>query len=397
MPTMPASNALAVDLQVPTRWPALDGIRGMAVLAVVAYHALRLAVLGEGGPGSSGASPLWWPASTARFGLDAFFVLSGFLVVGSWRAERRRHRRLLPAVKAYAVRRAARILPAYWVSLIILVPLVAPHLLGAPKKLGLLVTLQQYLQPGLPSEVNVVYWSLTTEMHFYVLAPFVALLLTRFAGWKVVLGTFVVALAWQLGLRGDLPPSLVLGRLEQFALGAAAAQLVGLHGLGHRSRLVQWSQRRGVGVALWGALLALGVVQGAVLDGVALGRMSILLHPMAGLVVAAGIVRLTTTDRVSVLGAPALRLAGLVSYGVYLFHYPLLEHGLRLTGTDAGSAAAPFRVVVVVAALLVVSCTVGAASYVVVERPFLRLGRPPTTPPRSEIDLRDDAEALTRS
>lgn len=397
MPTVPAPNALAVDLQAPTRWPALDGLRGVAVLAVVAYHALRLAVLGEGGPGSSASSPLWWPASTARLGLDAFFVLSGFLVVGSWRSERRRHPRLRSVARAYAVRRAARIVPAYWVSLIILIPLVAPHLLGAPVKLGLLVTLQQYLQPGLPSEVNVVYWSLTTEMHFYVLAPVVALVLRRFAGWKVVLGAFAVALAWRLGLRGDLPPSLVIGRLEQFALGAAAFDLVGLHGLGHRSRLVQWSQRRGVGVALWIALLALGVVQGAILDGVALGRWSSLLHPMAGLVVAAGIVRLTTGERATALATPSLRLAGLVSYGIYLFHYPLLEYGLRLTGTSAGSTAAPLRVLTVVAGLGVVSCIVGAVSYVVVERPFLRLGRPTPNPPRTEIDLRDDAEALTRT
>ena len=43
-------------------------------------------------------------------------------------------------------------------------------------------TVQQYVVPSLPSEVNVVYWSLTTEVHFYVLAPFFALALARFGG-----------------------------------------------------------------------------------------------------------------------------------------------------------------------------------------------------------------------
>jgi peptidoglycan/LPS O-acetylase OafA/YrhL len=387
MAAVPPTSLLAEDLRAPSRWPALDGVRGLAVVAVVLFHGVRLTVLGDGG----GGNPLWWPASTARFALDAFFVLSGFLVVGSWTSLRRRHDRTWPAVREYAARRAARILPAYWVSLIVLIPLVAPHLLASPGKLGLFAAVQQYLVPGLPSEVNVVYWSLTTEVHFYVVAPLVAFALARWRAWAVIGGLVVVAVAWRWWLPLGLPPSLVIGRLEQFALGAVAADVVRAVEAGRplsplAGRLVALVQRPRAGVTLGAAMLALGVYQGAVLDHGAHGFLSHLLHPAVGFVMAALFVRMLTTDAAGFLSHPALRAAGLVSYGVYLFHFPVLAHGLAWLGVDAGSSS-PVSVIAAVGLLTVVAFAAGTLSYVRIERPFLRLGRGDATPARPVIDL----------
>ena len=401
---MAPTRYLAADLRAPSRWPALDGVRGLAVICVVLYHGVRLVVLGEGAPGTIDVSPLWWPASTARFALDAFFVLSGFLVVGSWTTLRRRHGRTWPAAREYAARRAARILPAYWVSLIVLVPLVAPHLLASPEKLGLFASVQQYVVPGLPSEVNVVYWSLTTEVHFYVLAPVVALLLARFAGWKVVAGFLAVTIAWRVSLPGGMAPSLVLGRMEQFALGAVAADIVRSHERGQPSVIVAWLGARGVGAFLAATLVALGVYQGALLDGMEHGLVGKFLHPAVALVMAALFVRMLTTGRMAFLSHPGLRLAGLVSYGVYLFHWPVLDLGLRAAGIEAGNAGSPALALLVVLGLSLVAFVIGTVSYVVVERPFLQFGRtspPPSAPapapaPEEVIDLRDAEEPRSR-
>ena len=381
---MPPTSLLAEDLRAPSRWPALDGVRGLAVLSVVFFHGVRLTVLG----GEGGGGPLWWPASTARFALDAFFVLSGFLVVGSWTSLRRRHGRTWPALREYAARRAARILPAYWVSLVILIPLLAPHLLASPGKLGLFAAVQQYLVPGLPSEVNVVYWSLTTEVHFYVAAPVLAIALARWRSWAVVAGLVVVAVAWRWWLPLGLPPSLVVGRLEQFALGAVAADVVRAWEAGRplspvAARCVELVQRRGAGALLAVSLLALGVYQGAVLDVGSHGVASHLLHPAVGFVMAALFVRALTTPSLGFLAHPALRAAGLVSYGVYLFHFPVLAGGLRLVAPHSAPAE-----VATLAALTVVAFAVGIVCYLLVERPFLRLGRAEPVRP-AVIDLRD--------
>jgi peptidoglycan/LPS O-acetylase OafA/YrhL len=392
---VPPTSALAEDLRTTTRWPALDGIRGLAVLAVVAYHAYRMIVLGSGSPSTRDLDPVLWPLSTARLALDAFFVLSGFLIVASWTSERRRHDHLGRAAWAYARKRAARILPAYWLSLAILIPLVAPHLLRSPGKLGLLVTVQQYVLPSLPSEVNVVYWSLTTEVHFYVLAPLVALLLRRFGGWRVVAGAVAVAVAWRVFLPAGLAPSFTFGRIDSFVVGAAAGELVRAHDRGHTSRLVAWLRGRGMGVVLVAAFAGLGAFEGAVLDGVGHGAASKLLHTMVALVLGALLVRLLTprpeaatrSAASALLEHPALRLAGLVSYGVYLCHYPLLHHGLAAAGIEAGDGTSVWRAVPAVLAIALAAFLCGAASYVLVERRFLQPKRPVASPP--VIDLRD--------
>jgi peptidoglycan/LPS O-acetylase OafA/YrhL len=390
MAAVPATSLLAEDLRAPSRWPALDGVRGVAVVSVVLYHAVRLVVLGSSHAGSAGGA-WWWPASTARFALDAFFVLSGFLVVGSWTSLRRRHARTWPAVREYAARRAARILPAYWVSLVILIPLFAPHLLASPGKLGLFASVQQYLVPGLPSEVNVVYWSLTTEVHFYVAAPLVALALRRFRGWTVVGVLIAVAVAWRWWLPFGLAPSLVIGRLEQFALGAVAADVVRAVEAGRpvgplATRALALVRARGAGIALAVALLALGVYQGAILDRGSHGAVSHLLHPAVGVVMAALFVRALVGDGLRFLSHPWLRAAGLVSYGVYLFHWPVLAGGLGALGIRPGWGGPPIVALGGVAVLAVLAFVAGTVSYLVVERPFLRLGgRAPVV-----IDLRDD-------
>jgi peptidoglycan/LPS O-acetylase OafA/YrhL len=155
----------------------LEGLRGVAVSAVVGFHALRLVLARQGGDWGD-VSPIWWWAGTGRLAVDAFFVLAGFLVVASWRSCRARATSTWAAAAEYARRRGWRILPPYLVMLAVVAPLAAP---GWPDLLRL-VTLQQYLDPQLPAEVNVPIWSLTTEVHFYLVAPVVAWLLTRLGG-----------------------------------------------------------------------------------------------------------------------------------------------------------------------------------------------------------------------
>ncbi|MGH9041284.1 MAG: acyltransferase family protein, partial [Acidimicrobiia bacterium] len=122
----------------------LDAVRGLAVVSVVAYHCFTLAVVDTRPEGALG--PGWWVLGAGSLGVDLFFVLSGFLLVGSWERCRRRHPEgLWAALREYARNRALRILPAYWVSLVVLLPLAAPGLLTSPGGLGriaLLGTLQ---------------------------------------------------------------------------------------------------------------------------------------------------------------------------------------------------------------------------------------------------------------
>jgi peptidoglycan/LPS O-acetylase OafA/YrhL len=146
----------------------LDGVRGIAILMVLAYHFMPVAGIG-------------W------VGVSLFFVLSGFLI--SWRLEQSiesdhyfRH---------FYIRRILRIVPLYMVVLVvllILVPLLLPvfvtssyaELLGLQ---GWYWTFTQNLynaRHGWPDNITLVhFWSLAVEMQFYLLWPFVMRLFNK--------------------------------------------------------------------------------------------------------------------------------------------------------------------------------------------------------------------------
>ena len=143
---------------------ALDGLRGLAALAVVSAHAT--AELGAG-PYASGGS----------VGVLVFFVLSGFLITGQvW------HRGASPGrYGAFLRRRTVRLLPVILVLVVVGVPVVV-FTEGSWRTAltGGLLTLTQTLgfvsATGVhPSPMWVVTWSLTVEWLFYLSAPLVVL------------------------------------------------------------------------------------------------------------------------------------------------------------------------------------------------------------------------------
>jgi peptidoglycan/LPS O-acetylase OafA/YrhL len=148
------------------RLPALDGLRAVAALLVVATHAAYLSGFTVNG-GLVGRL-----AGRGDFGVAVFFALSGFLL----------HFRLVSDardgqtdVKAYAVRRAARVLPAYWVTLAVVVAVTQPPVRTAVAQA---FTVQTYL-PGADIDAFSQSWSIPTELSFYVVLPLVVWLLER--------------------------------------------------------------------------------------------------------------------------------------------------------------------------------------------------------------------------
>ncbi len=86
--------ALAHDLEAPSTWPALDSVRGLAVVGVV-----LLARVPRSAAVSPTGAPFWrWPLGTLRLSVDMFFVLSGFLVIRSWHSIRGRSSGSRPAL-----------------------------------------------------------------------------------------------------------------------------------------------------------------------------------------------------------------------------------------------------------------------------------------------------------
>jgi peptidoglycan/LPS O-acetylase OafA/YrhL len=365
---MGTQNAMTAATRAPHR-PQLQGFRGIVVLAVVAFHAVRL-VLTRDGSSWADVQARWWVMGTARFGVDAFFVLAGFLVVSSWRSCRASATSRWRAARDFGARRAWRVLPPYLAMLAVLVPLTAPQLLTDAQHRGdllRLLSVQQYLDPYLPAVVNVPIWSLTTEVHFYLVAPIVAALVVRWGGWRVALPTIALGIWWvQWPGRGELAASLLPGRLHQFVLGAAAGVLIARWDAGDRPPLVRALNRPRVLPALVGALLAIGTYHGATHLSGDESLLPDLVQPAAALLLAAILVRITCGPRVAILHNPLLSWFGGLSYSLYLWHYPILDGGISWATPHARSTAAILAVTVL---LIAVGVAVAHASERWVEVP----------------------------
>jgi peptidoglycan/LPS O-acetylase OafA/YrhL len=299
------------------RLSGLDGLRGLAALGVVALHVCLYAAR-PWAPWDAGDGLL----KGLRLGVVLFFVLSGFLLSRPWLAASRGERER-PSTGRYLIRRAARVLPAYYAALLLGAVVLAGT--GSPRMatahdVPLLLTLRQNLSPVAQAKLVPPAWTLSVEMSFYLLLPLAGLALVRWgttqarrlglcaavAGLSVAFNGLVdVALPayWHRTLPADA---------YAFAAGIAAAALVGERRLGAPQRL---------------ALLAGGWALAA-LDALAHVPWALPGHDVwwdlpAALGFAA-VVAAAATGPGTVLGSAPLRWLGHRGYGLYLTHYPVI-------------------------------------------------------------------------
>ncbi len=365
------------------RFPLVDSMRALAALAILAYHgALFTGAL-------DGTGSAFWYVQL-NVGVPLFFAISGFLLYRPWVAARLAGA-ASPGVRVYALRRVLRIVPAYWVALaLIAVVLGRDDVFSWPGALVHFGFLQAY-DPGRFTGGIGQAWTLTVEVAFYAALPLIALAARRLPGGSparivraelsFLAALALIAVAWRLVVVLSVDPSgdayfpllvALPAQLDVFAGGMALA-VVSAAGADARARppllaSLAWALAAAayVAVVLWrpadpGArvfvehqlqgLIALALLAPAVLgqnDGGAIRRL---------------------------LAWRPLAWVGLISYGLYLWHLDVLR---ELAERDVPAVG-----IVVLGSLLALG--LGAASWYLVERNALRLGRraagrPPVDP-----------------
>jgi peptidoglycan/LPS O-acetylase OafA/YrhL len=330
-----------------------------------------------------------------RLGLIFFFVLSGYLLYrGFARAALTGESRV--DVRRYARRRVARIVPAYWVAMIGAVALLWPAAgtpgvrLPAASDLPLFVVFGQNYSLGTIMKLNPVTWTLCVEAAFYVLLPLV--------GWA----------AWRLGPRARGRQALLVGLL--IPLGLVWNALVREHSwnilatkalpaylpyFAFGMLLALWSEaRRERGAPAFGTRASAALVVGGFAIVAADGYWHATAAPRAvnswlaigadlpaglgfALVVAAVVVGVGGATRW--MSVRPLAWVGLVSYGVYMWHVPILLFSRSI-------GVFPHSYLVRVSVLLVPVLLVAAASWYLVERPAIAwAGRPRERERRSRL------------
>lgn len=365
-------------------YPALDGLRAVAVLAVVTTHSAFQTGRYTHGFGNN---------LMARMdsGVAVFFVLSGFLLVRPWLATAALGRPL-PSTRTYARRRVARIMPAYTVAIVLCFLLLSGNDgVNGWDWLRHLTLIQTYhvgwLRPGLTQT-----WSLCVEALFYVLLPLVGLGLVRLCRrqWRpglllAVLGLgMLVPLPWYVVAHASPAPWLASSGLwlpgftGWFAGGMALAVVRTHLDSGMAATGSRWWVAEELGRHPFTCWALAAFVYFAAMTPIA-GPRSIQATTAAQsvtkqtlyLVVALALTWPAVFGRSeatrAILGNRVMRYLGDISYGVFLYHLLVLHGVMRLLGYPLWSG----RVVQVLPLTAVGAGLLAAVSFRYLERPVI--------------------------
>jgi peptidoglycan/LPS O-acetylase OafA/YrhL len=355
-----------------TRLPALDGLRAVAAAMVVLTHAAYLtgATLTLGLPGRL--------MGRGDFGVAVFFALSGFLL----------HQRLLHDrqegawdVRGYLLRRFARVLPAYWVVLLVVTVTVQPPVRTVVAQA---LAVQTYV-PGTDVAAFSQSWSVPTELAFYLALPLVVVglewLRSRDERWPLralLLSSLVLLVLLAVAPPGRVGEDVLVerwlpARWPDFAVGMALAEVAvyGRTTWAARIRDVARDTTGCLAVAAAALVLATTSVGGLLTLGPASGVQLGVRHALSAVVAGALLAPLAVGQGgwwAEVLAPPPVRWVGTVSYGLFLWHLPVFTALLAVSGVRAFTGG----LVPLLALGLPLSLALAWASHRFVELPGMR-------------------------
>lgn len=345
-------HAVRPEAKAEGRVPELDALRGIACLAILVYH-LKPSLV-----------PFGWAA------VDLFFVLSGYLIT----AILIRHEGSPRFLTNFYVRRGLRIWPIYYLT--VLAIMVLGPILPVPTRWDGLAYYLTYTQ-NLPlywsdkapafSPYAGHLWTLANEEQFYVFWPLAVCLLGR--RWVIPLAATLAATSVAARMAG-FNSWLLLARADGFALGGLlAALLADRQRVSERLRLF----RGGFTIATLSAAAVLAVV-------ISKGWLPTFGRPPKGAgfsvlainLAFAGIVGLTATHAggrsVAWLRGRWLVRVGVISYGLYMYHFLLLIIGGDVMRSWRGHGS-----MIVDILMLAASYLLAVLSWKWVEKPILGL------------------------
>ena len=347
----------------------LDTLRALAVFFVIVEHwgpffgdhttkqYLKIALLEDG-----------------QFGVNLFFVLSGFLITSILLNEKLKNtnHRHLPIIKNFFIRRVLRIFPIYYIFIFACLLLQYDTV---PRDIGYYLTYTSNLLPYRSNMVNVLShtWSLSVEEQFYIIWPWIII----FVNWKYIkhilvtavflgiISKFLVMFVWH-----HTYPVLVINCFDSFGIGGIYAYM-----RLNRDRCRKFDRSF---IIIFPFMLFMAWRMSS-FGGSALG---IIYALTLNSIIALALIMFVLNNKSEwmrryILENRVLNFVGRISYGVYLYHYTLgrvfdnMVLKYTATHTSLPSIVSNFYFLYCVKLiLLIILCWM---SFVLIEQPILKL------------------------
>ncbi|MBO1254749.1 acyltransferase family protein [Alteromonas sp. 5E99-2] len=380
-PQVPYPSALSSYI------PGLDGLRGIAALSVFIVHFQQFTHIG----GQVGPFDFERWMVNGNTGVALFFTLSGFLLsIPFWRSYQTAK---MPNIKRYFASRIVRIVPIYYLCFFGLIAL--KSFSGAEVNFNNIISHLFFLHNLKDYQVmslNPPFWTLAVEVQFYILLPLIFFVISKLnsissrlivliimalsvVSYQLLMGSLesytqwpiTVPLIWPFGIELTSIKSAALkystlAHLPHFLIGVLAASLY----LG-KSKIKSANVAESL---FWLSCIGLIAILATTIDTslqIQYGRYNFPYVPLL-----LGLVVLTAPSTVlakKLLELPILVWVGSISYGIYIFHYPIQKatlQGFKYASLDLDSNVALYAGI-----SLLLTLFVSHLSFKIIEQPLM--------------------------
>lgn len=315
-------------------FPSLDILRGFAALSVVAIHIIELLPWTD----FPVSNPFFLWLRIGWMGVDLFFVISGFVIFNSLLGQMKRNDGKV-SWRDYWTRRFRRIAPLYALTSLVFIFFVKPEMMFEANAWFNYLTHVLFVHNLFLTThggINGPTWSIGTEMQFYLIAILVAPLLTTVRRFALAMALFMLT-AWtwryaafnyvQIYQNGDSWQKFhwstqVIGMLDEFALGMTIAFVLRRYGIAWAQSLLARAVFAAAGAFffwfMWTTYWAHADYWSSV-------KMVTLCRTLFGLAMFGVVTNFILLNQIwFVRWTAPLRYLGTISYGIYLWHLPVL-------------------------------------------------------------------------